>query len=271
MLGTAGLPHILIRFFTVRDRWAVRTTVLTSTWMVGLFYLMVPILGMGAIALVGWHAFQTVDPTGNMTILLLAGAVGGDFFTAFVAACAFATVLAVVTGLLLAATSTFVHDVFNHGLNRGLAAERPQLRTARWTAAVIGALAIGLSLEMRHMNVASVVSLAFVVAASTNLPLLLFTLYWRRFNRVGAIAGVICGLASSMVFVLWNLQVVHFSAGKAASFLALHLQDPGLFAIPCGFLGAVLGTWLGRPHPDDGERFTRVLLQSHTGISPDGW
>lgn len=265
ILGTAGLPHILIRFFTVKDVLAVRKTIFTATWVVGLFYLMVLILGMGAVSFVGWRVMTTVDPSGNLTALLLANAVGGDFFMAFISAVAFATILAVVTGLLLSATSSFSHDVFNHILQKGAAAEKRQLRVAKWTAAAIGLVAILLSFGMRHMNVAFIVSLTFVVAASTNLPLLLFTLYWKRFNRTGAVTGMFCGLMSSLVLVLLNAHIIVLGSGWLSHFVTVHLNDPGIFAIPFGFFGAICGTFCSKPHPAD-EPFHRVLVRAHTGM-----
>lgn len=263
VLGTAGLPHILIRFFTVRNATEVRKTISTATWVIGIFYLMVLMLGMGVVAFVDWHHLLTVDPTGNLSALLLAKAVGGDFFMAFTSAVAFATILAVVTGLLLSATSAFAHDVFNQILCKGQASEHDQLLTAKWTAFVIGMMAIVLSLDMKHVNVAFPVSLTFVVAASTNLPLLLFTIYWRKFNPGGAVTGVFCGLVSSLLLLLIDTRVINLGDGFVANLLSFHFQDPGIFTIPLGFLGAILGTYVFRNQSTG--NFAQVLVKSHLG------
>lgn len=263
VLGTAGLPHILIRFFTVRDVAAVRKTITTATWVIGLFYLMVLILGMGVVTLVHWQHLMAVDPTGNLSALLLAQAVGGDFFMAFTSAVAFATILAVNTGLLLAATSAFAHDIYNQIFCAGQATERHQLWMAKGSAAVIGLIAILLSLGMGHMNVAFPVSLTFVVAASTNLPLLIFTIYWRKFNPGGAVTGVFCGLFSSLGFLLVNTHVVPIGNGWLAQMPLFRLEDPGILTIPLGFLGAIIGTYCFRKQLPG--NWDYVLVTSHLG------
>src|SRR5690606_1272934 len=189
ILGTAGLPHILIRF-TVRDQRAVRQSVVIASWIIGTFYLMTLILGLGAVALVGRDRLATADPGGSLAAPLLAHTLGGDFVMAFLSAAAFATILAVMTGLVIAATSSFAHDIYNHLLHRGKAGRRQQLKVARGTAAVTGASAIFLSLLMEPKNVTFLVSLAFMMAGSTQFPLLLLTLYWRKFTAFGAVAGM---------------------------------------------------------------------------------
>jgi cation/acetate symporter len=262
VLGTAGLPHILIRFFTVRNSLEVRRTISTATWVIGLFYLMVLVLGMGVVTFVNWQHLVAVDPTGNLSALLLAKAVGGDFFMAFTSAVAFATILAVVTGLLLSATSAFAHDVYNHILCHGLASERNQLWIAKGAAFIIGVVAILLSLGMQHVNVAFPVSLTFVVAASTNLPLLLFTLYWKRFNPGGAVTGVLCGLVSSLGLLLIDTNVIPVGNGWTRLF-SWNLQDPGIFTIPLGFLGAILGSFAFRNQSSG--NFAQILVKSHIG------
>jgi cation/acetate symporter len=263
VLGTAGLPHILIRFFTVRNAIEVRKTISTATWVIGLFYLMVLVLGMGVVAFVNPHQLAAVDPTGNLSALLLAKAVGGDFFMAFTSAVAFATILAVVTGLLLSATSAIAHDVYNHIFCHGTASEQNQLWIAKGAAFIVGVVAIALSLGMKHVNVAFPVSLTFVVAASTNLPLLLFTIYWRKFNPGGAVTGVLCGLISSLGLLLIDTHVIPVGSGWTAGFLSLNLQDPGVFTIPLGFIGAIVGTYIFRSQSSG--NFAHILVKSHIG------
>ncbi|MFC4769936.1 cation acetate symporter [Effusibacillus consociatus] len=248
VLGTAGLPHILNRFFTVKDAQAVRKSVITATWIVGIFYLITLILGLGTVCFVGWSHLVSVDPSGNLAAPMLASALGGDFFMAFISAVAFATILAVVTGLLLSAACSFSHDVYNHCLKKGTASEAAQLQIAKAAAAVIGLISILLSLSMKNINVAFPVSVAFVVAASTNLPLLLFTLYWKRFNSAGAITGMITGMAASLIFVLFG-----------------NLNYPGILVIPLSFLGALAGTVFSK-QPVDEEGFLRIFVHSQTGI-----
>ncbi|MCF6094978.1 cation acetate symporter [Microaerobacter geothermalis] len=255
ILGTAGLPHILIRFFTVKDALAVRKSVITATWIIGLFYLMTLILGFGAVAFVGWEVLVSIDPTGNLAAPLLAAVLGGDFLMAFISAIAFATILAVVTGLVISATSSFAHDIYNHYLCRGEASEQKQLRVAKLTATFIGLFSILLSMGLKNINVTFLVSLTFVVAASTHLPLLLFTLYWRRFNSTGAITGIVTGLAAAVILVLLGPYIL----------MIIPLYNPGIIAIPLGFLGAVLGTVFSKQAIDE-ETFIKILVQSQTGL-----
>ncbi|UOF89985.1 cation acetate symporter [Fodinisporobacter ferrooxydans] len=257
VLGTAGLPHILNRFFTVKDARAVRKSIVTATIVIGVFYLITLILGLGAVALVGWDRLVAIDPSGNLAAPLLGAAVGGNFFMAFISAIAFTTILAVVTGLLLSATSSFSHDIYNVILLKGQATEKKQLIAAKLTAVVIGFAAVLVSLDIQHSNAVFPVSLTFVVAASTNLPLILFTLYWKRFNSTGAFTGIITGLIASLALVFW---------GSHSMFL--NNFNPGIIAIPLGFLGFVFGTLCSR-QPVDENRYLHVWIRSQTGINPE--
>jgi cation/acetate symporter len=252
ILGTAGLPHILNRFFTVKDVRAVRKSILTATFTIGFFYLLTLILGLGTVTLVGWDHLVSIDPSGNLAILLLAFQVGGNFFMAFISAIAFITILAVVTGLLLSATTSFSHDIYNFILWKGQASEKNQLIAAKVAAIVFGFVSILLSLGIEHNNSIFPVSLIFVVAASTNLPLILFTLYWKRFNSTGAFIGIINSLTLSLLLVFWDPQV-------------LKNFNPGIIMIPLGFLGYIVGTYCSR-QPVSDQDYMRVFLQSQTGI-----
>ncbi|HET7578685.1 MAG TPA: cation acetate symporter [Bacillales bacterium] len=258
ILGTAGLPHILIRFFTVKNVQAVRKSVITATWLIGIFYLMTLVLGLSVVVFVGWDQIAASDPSGNLAAPMLAYAVGGDFLMAFLSAVAFATVLAVVTGLVIAATTSFAYDIYNHMFRHGEATDKEQLRMAKLAAVGIGVISTLLSLGLKGSNVTFLVSLTFVVAASTNLPLLLFTFYWRRFNVTGAMTGVITGLGSSLILVLLG---PNFGDGEPF----IPLSNPGIIAIPLGFLGAVAGTLLSKK-PADEEQFRSVYVKAHTGI-----
>ncbi|CAB3391825.1 solute symporter family protein [Kyrpidia spormannii] len=247
-LGTAGLPHILMRFFTVPNESAVRATLWTATSVIGAFYVLTVVLGLGALALVGEAAIRGLDPTGNFTALAVAQAVGGDFFTAFLSAVAFATILAVVTGLLLAATTAVSHDLYHKLYRGGRSSDREQLRVAKFAALVLGLGAVAISLGMGRVNVATPVSLVFVVAAATNLPLLFFTLFWRRFTERGAMIGVVAGLVASLTLVFFS--PAGFLPVTLPFLEKIHLDEPGIVAIPIGFLAAVIGTWVGGDRPD---------------------
>ncbi|HEX7065737.1 MAG TPA: cation acetate symporter [Bacillales bacterium] len=260
ILGTAGLPHILIRFFTVKNVQAVRKSVMTATWVIGLFYLMTLVLGLGVVVFVGWDEITAGDPSGNLAAPMLAYEIGGDFLMAFISAVAFATVLAVVTGLVMAATTSFAYDFYNHLLHDGKASDKKQLKVAKMAAVAIGLISILLSLGLKGSNVTFLVSMTFAVAASTNLPLLLFTLYWRRFNRTGAVTGVLTGLASSLILAILGPNL---DAGDPL----IPLANPGIIAISLGFLGAVTGTLLSR-EPADEARFYRMFVKAQTGVTP---
>jgi len=189
ILGTAGLPHILIRFFTVKDAVTARKSVVYATWIIGVFYVMTVFLGFGAAAFVGYDNIVAANAAGNMAAPLLAQALGGDFLFAFISAVAFATILAVVAGLVLSAASAFAHDFYGHIMRRGQATEREQMVAAKLASVGVAVLSIILALFAQKLNVAFLVALAFAVAASANLPVLIFTIFWKRFNTTGAITG----------------------------------------------------------------------------------
>lgn len=267
LCGTAGLPHILIRFYTVKDAVDVRRSVITAIWIIGLFYLMTLLLGLGTVALVGWWRLMAQDPTGNLAAPLLAEVLGGDFLMAFICAIAFATIVAVVTGLVLSATTSLAYDVYNHILRGGRASGREQLRVAKWTALGIGLIATLFSLGLENLNVAFLVSLTFVVAASSHLPTILLTLYWKRFNEVGALSGMISGFLASVLLLLCGPHVMNPENGWIAREPMVPLYHPGIIAIPVGFLGAVLGALLAR-RPLDHSRFSQLVVRAHTGMEP---
>ncbi|UHA72830.1 solute symporter family protein [Paenibacillus sp. 481] len=267
VLGTAGLPHILIRFFTVKDAPTARSSVVYATWIIGLFYIMTIFLGFGAAAFVGSEAILAQDKGGNMAAPLLAQALGGDFFFALISAVAFATILAVVTGLVLSAASAFAHDFYNHILRKGKASEKEQMTAARWASVGVSLLSIVLALLASNLNVAFLVGLAFAVAASANLPVILFTVIWRRFNTIGAISGMLTGLLSAILLVAISPSV--WDPNGKAIFVGdplIDLTNPGIISIPLGFLGAWLGTMLSTRKTDVDEKFDEVLVKANTGI-----
>jgi len=241
VLGTAGLPHILTRFFTVKDAPTARSSVVYATWIIGMFYIMTIFLGFGAAAFVGAEGITAVDKGGNMAAPLLAKALGGDLLFAFVSAVAFATILAVVTGLVLAAASAFAHDFYGQIVRRGQATEKEQLRTARWASIGVSVLSIILALFAQKLNVAFLVSLAFAVAAAANLPVILFTVFWKRFNTTGAVTGMLVGLFSTVILVAIGPNVWSPEVGKAilVGEPLFSMANPGIISIPLSFITLV--------------------------------
>jgi cation/acetate symporter len=262
IFGTAGLPHILVRFYTVPDARAARISVVWAMALIGTFYIMTTFLGFGAATIVGRDRIAAGGGT-NMSAPLLAQALGGDVFFAFVAAIAFATILAVVAGLTISASASFAHDFWTNVLHHGRERQPgEEVRVARMTAFVIGALAMAIAIVLGpNANVAFLVALAFAVAASANLPVLLFSLFWPRFNTAGAVAGLATGLASSIALILISPSV----RGAAALF---PLENPGLVSIPLGFLGAFLGA-LWRREPAAESRFAELVVRANTGLGAE--
>ncbi|EJL41229.1 cation acetate symporter [Brevibacillus agri] len=263
VLGTAGLPHILIRFFTVKDATTARKSVVYATWIIGLFYIMTIFLGFGAAAFVG---AENMDAAGNMGAPLLAQALGGNFLFAFVSAVAFATILAVVAGLVLTAASAFAHDFYGHVIRQGKATEKEQMKMAKWASVGVSVVSIALALFAQNLNVAFLVALAFAVAASANLPVILFTIFWKRFNTTGAVSGMLVGLFSSLILVALSPNVWNPVAGKAilVGEALFPLPNPGIVSIPLGFLAAWIGTLLSSSRND--AKYDEILVRANTGI-----
>lgn len=243
VLGTAGLPHILIRLFTVRNTFQVRRSLISSTWIIGSFYFMTLLLGFGTVALLGYEELLALDPTGNIAAPLLAYTVGGDFLLAFVAAIAFTTIIAVVAGLVISATTAFSHDIVHHILKKGRSTEKEQLRAARLLALAIGMISTILALSLETINVTFLVSITFIVAASSIFPVLLFTIYWKRFTKTGALTGMVIGLLSSLLFVIFGPHVMNPVDGWIRQEPLFSLYNPGIITIPLGFFGAIAGSF----------------------------
>ena len=193
MLGLLGLPHILMRFYTVPDARAARVSVLYATGFIGYFYIIIPIVGFGASALVGRDLITQIDAGGNMAAPLLAEQLAGTPFLGFIAAVAFATILAVVAGLTLAGASALSHDIYTHVIKGGHATEADQVRVARWATVAFGAFAVVLGIVFKGQNVAYMVGLAFAIACSANFPALFLSIVWRRFTTPGAVASILTG------------------------------------------------------------------------------
>ncbi|MEC0253804.1 cation acetate symporter [Paenibacillus lautus] len=264
VLGTAGLPHILTRFFTVKDAKTARSSVVYATWIIGIFYVMTIFLGFGAAAFVGTADITEVDKAGNMAAPLLAKAIGGDFLFALISAVAFATILAVVTGLVLSAASAFAHDFYGQIVRRGESSEKEQLKMARYASIGVSIVSILLALFAQKMNVAFLVSLAFAVAASANLPVILFTVFWKRFNTTGAVTGMLTGLISTVILVALSPNIWD-PAGKAILIgdPIFPMSNPGIISIPLGFLAAYIGTLLSSSK--DEAKYAEVLVKANTG------
>ncbi len=293
VLGTAGLPHILMRFFTVPSAKAARTSVAWAMVLIGAFYLTTSFMGLGAATLVGqehigrrMYAGQAIQyiarhpaqqellngqltrdgyivPTtdSNLAAPLLAADLGGSLLAAFVAAVAFATILAVVAGLTITASSAFAHDIWFSLVRNGHGAESEHLFVARAAAFGVGALAIVLSIALRGYNVAFLVGLAFAVAASANVPVILLSLFWKRFSRTGAIAGMLSGLISSLALIALSPVMM----GQHAIF---PLENPGIVSIPIGLLGAILGTLLWRDRESE-RMFDQLQVRATTGLGAE--
>jgi len=303
VLGTAGLPHILIRFYTVPNAKAARRSVVWAIGIIGVFYLLTLALGFGAAAMVGSANIAKTDPGGNTAAPLLAqalgtkylgGSNGGAVLLAVIASVAFATILAVVAGLTLASSSSVAHDLYANVIRRGQTGERDEVNVARYSAFVIGAIAIVLAVFARGLNVAFLVAVAFAIAASANLPAILFSLFWKKFNTRGAVWGIYGGLISAVLVVLlspicWggsnsNLPAIKLTAAQAADCgvpvdskqvnnatalfscttpAPIPFSNPGLISIPLGFIAAYVGAKTSRERDD--ERYAELEVRSLTG------
>ena len=271
IFGTAGLPHILVRFYTVPSARAARSSVMWAMILIGSFYIMTTFLGFGAATLVGRAAIKNT----NLAAPMLAFALGGELFMSFVAAIAFATILAVVAGLTIAASSAFAHDVWHSVIRDGRDRdEREEVRVARIAAAVIGLTSIGLALALRTLNVAFLVGLAFAVAASANVPAILLTLYWRRFNTTGMISGMVVGLLSSLTLIMLGPAVMGVDAPGAAARHVIQaapifpLENPGLVSVPLGFLAAIVGALLSRDAEAEAA-YSELNVRAITGLGAE--
>jgi cation/acetate symporter len=331
IFGTAGLPHILIRFYTVPSAQQARTSVVWAMILIGSFYIMTTFLGYGAATLVGntqigvrvkdaATACATLTPDAlasstdcaaskaiaaleaspsdtdrakgaslrtqlatygyvvpaantNLAAPLLAEELGGEIMLSFVAAIAFATILAVVAGLTIASSTAFAHDIWLNVVRGGKGDEREQVRVARITAAIIGAVSIVLAIGLKSLNVAFLVGLAFAVAASANVPSIVLTLFWKRFNSTGMIAGMVTGLVSSLILIVLSPAVMGVDPPAAAVRHLIQapalfpLENPGILSVPLGFLGAWIGTLMGAP--EDEAKYAELNVRSNTGLGAE--
>ena len=278
IFGTAGLPHILVRFYTVPDAKTARVSVVWAMVIIGTFYIMTTFLGFGAATILG-KAFIAKNGGTNMSAPLLAQSLGGDVFFAFISAIAFATILAVVAGLTISASTSFAHDVYENVIHHGEPqAQEKSVFVARVTAFVVGAVAIGIAIVLGPtFNVAFLVALAFAVAASANLPVILFSIFWKRFTTEGAIWGLAGGLISSLVLIVISPSIMGVDGPNVAP-AARHLiqspaifplENPGILSIPIGFLSAFIGTMMSRVDDNSEAKFTELEVRANTGLGSE--
>ena len=261
VFGTAGLPHILIRFYTVPDAKTARASVVWAMVLIGVFYIMTTFFGFGAASLLGPDHLKAHGGT-NMAAPELARFLGGEVFFAFISAVAFATILAVVAGLTISASTSFAHDFFTNVIHHGKE-QRPgeEVRVARMTAFVVGALSIIIAIVLGPgVNVAFLVGLAFAVAASANLPVIIFSLFWKRFNTTGAVCGLAVGLVSSIALILVDPDFMQQPL--------FPLKNPGIVSIPLGFIAAGLGA-LVRREPEAEAKFAELSVRANTGLGAE--
>ena len=278
VLGTAGLPHILIRFYTTPTAHAARKSVLWAIGLIGGFYLMTLVLGFGAAALVDTgQGSQIQTSSGNAASPLLAqavgggeGTLGGSVLLALISAVAFATILAVVAGLTLTSASSVAHDLYASVFKKGKATEKQELRVVRIAAFGIGTVAILLAIPAQRLNIAFLVALAFAVAASANLPALLYNLFWRRFNTMGATLSIYGGLACAVILVIFSPVVsgTPTSLAPNAHFDWFPLRNPGIVSIPFGFLCGFIGTLISKDAPSQA-RYDELEVRSLTGAGAE--
>ncbi|GAB3319919.1 cation acetate symporter [Geodermatophilus aquaeductus] len=280
VLGTAGLPHVLMRFYTVPTAKDARRSVVWAIWLIGVFYLFSLVIGYGAGALVGPETILGAPGAVNSAAPLLAFELGGTILLGIIAGVAFATILAVVAGLTITASASFAHDVYASVIKKGQVPPNGEVRVARITAVVIGAISIGLGILALQagLNIAFLVALAFAVAASANLPTILYTLFWKRFTTQGALWSMYGGLITCLVLIIFSPVVsgapVNPATGLSPSlfqdvdFHWFPLNNPGIISIPLSFFLGWLGTVLSKEKPDL-DKNAELEVRSLTGIGAE--
>jgi cation/acetate symporter len=273
LLGTLGLPHILMRFLTVPDARAARRSIGWAVGLIGVFYVFVAIIGLGGRAILGAQGVKLGGKTGNLIAPYLAqhlgggpGSTGGDIFFAVISAVAFTTILAVVAGVVLAASGAAAHDVYGSVWRKGKATEREEINAGRLAVLVVGVIGAVIAIAVgKTFNVQLLTGLTFAVAASANFPTLLLALTWRRFNTLGALLGIGSGLVSSIVLIILSPQV--WSGPISAA--PFPLGNPAIVSVPIGFLGCLIGTLLGGSEQGALDSFDEVLVRSETGLGAE--
>ena len=278
VLGTAGLPHVLMRFYTVPTAKEARKSVVWAISLIGLFYLFSLVLGFGAAALVGDGAILAAPGGANSAAPLLAYQLGGTLLLGFISAVAFATILAVVAGLTITASASFAHDVYANVIKKGSVSADQEVRVARIASVVIGAFAIVGGIAAKDQNIAFLVALAFAVAASANLPTILYSLFWRNFTTRGAIWSIYGGLISSITLIFFSPVVsgkpILEATGKSPSMLQgvdfhwFPLDNPGLISIPLAFFLGWLGSVTDKEKPNK-EKYAEMEVRSLSGAGAE--
>ncbi|GAB5079508.1 solute symporter family protein [Arthrobacter sp. AD-310] len=270
VLGTAALPHVLMRFYTVPTAKEARKSVVWSIWLIGLFYLFTLVLGYGAAALVGADTIKAAPGGVNSAAPLLAFFLGGPLLLGFISAVAFATILAVVAGLTITAAASFAHDIYASVISKGKADADTEVKVARRTVVVIGVLAILGGILANGQNVAFLVALAFAVAASANLPTIIYSLFWRRFTTQGAVWSMYGGLGAAIVLIIFSPVVSGGATSmiKDANFAFFPLSNPGIVSIPLAFFLGWLGTVLDK-NREDSSKQAEMEVRSLTGVGAE--
>ena len=279
VLGTAGLPHVLMRFYTVPTAKEARRSVVWAIWLIGGFYLFTLVLGYGAMWLVGPKAILAAPGKANSAAPLLAYELGGTLLLGIIAAVAFATILAVVAGLTITASASFAHDVYNSVIKKGKVSVDDEVKVARRTAVVIGLVAIVGGMYAKDQNIAFLVALAFAVAASANLPTILYSLFWKGFSTRGAVWSIYGGLISSIGLIIFSPVVsgkvdpvtgasLSMITNTAVDFHWFPLENPGLVSIPLSFFLGWLGSVTSR-EVTDLQKYAEMEVRSLTGAGAE--
>ncbi|GGH63425.1 cation acetate symporter [Rothia aerolata] len=270
VFGAAGLPHVLMRFYTVPTAKEARKSVVWAIVLIGLFYLFTLVLGYGAAALVGVEAIGNAPGGVNSAAPLLAFELGGSVLMGIIAAVAFATILAVVAGLAITASASFAHDIYTNVICKGKADPRKEIRVAKTTVVVIGLLAIAGGIGAQGQNVAFLVALAFAVAASANLPTIIYSLFWKGFKTRGAVWSMYGGMGISILLIIFSpvMSGSETSMIPGADFALFPLSNPGIISIPAAFLLGWLGS-LGGQREDEIKQ-AEMEVRSLTGIGAEG-
>ncbi|WP_312719757.1 cation acetate symporter [Mobilicoccus sp.] len=270
VLGTAGLPHVLIRFYTVPTSKQARKSVEVAIWLIGAFYLFTLLIGYGAAALVGPDRINAAAGKANSAAPLLALQLGGPVFLAIVSGIAFATILAVVAGLTITTSATIAHDIYNEVVNRGHASPEKEVRVARLATLGVGVIAIAGGILAYGQNIAFLVALAFSVAASANLPTILYSLFWKRFNTRGALWSIYGGLASCLLLIIFSpvASGKETSIFPTADFALYPLENPGIISIPLGFFLGWLGSVTSKEYNE--AKYAEMEVRSLTGAGVSG-
>lgn len=273
VLGTAGLPHVLMRFYTVPTAREARRSVVWAIWLIGIFYLFTLVLGYGAAALVGPQTIASAPGGQNSAAPLLALHLGGPLLLGFISAVAFATILAVVAGLTITASASFAHDIYNSVIKKGQASAKQEVKVAKITTLVIGVAAILGGIGVQGQNIAFLVALAFAVAASANLPTILFSLFWKRFTTRGAVWSMIGGLGSAILLITFSPVVSGNETamlGAGVDFAIFPLKNPGIISIPLGFLLGWLGSVSASPRRAESKRLAAEMeVRALTGYGAE--